>query len=70
MYSSKPAAADVIGIDLGTTNSCVSVMEGKVWSFFSFPVPFEICYLFLFVKQLVRPLVADSVAYLELQYSC
>jgi molecular chaperone DnaK len=29
VYSSKPAAADVIGIDLGTTNSCVSVMEGK-----------------------------------------
>ncbi|XP_062193784.1 heat shock 70 kDa protein, mitochondrial-like [Phragmites australis] len=28
-FSSKPAAADVIGIDLGTTNSCVSVMEGK-----------------------------------------
>ncbi|XP_039821337.1 heat shock 70 kDa protein, mitochondrial-like [Panicum virgatum] len=27
--STKPAAADVIGIDLGTTNSCVSVMEGK-----------------------------------------
>ncbi|XP_044389351.1 heat shock 70 kDa protein, mitochondrial [Triticum aestivum] len=28
-FSSRPAAADVIGIDLGTTNSCVSVMEGK-----------------------------------------
>ncbi|WOK95404.1 heat shock 70 kDa protein, mitochondrial [Canna indica] len=28
-FSSKPASADVIGIDLGTTNSCVSVMEGK-----------------------------------------
>jgi len=28
-FSSKPSAADVIGIDLGTTNSCVSVMEGK-----------------------------------------
>ncbi|XP_062199684.1 heat shock 70 kDa protein, mitochondrial-like [Phragmites australis] len=28
-FSSKPAATDVIGIDLGTTNSCVSVMEGK-----------------------------------------
>lgn len=28
--SSKPAASDVIGIDLGTTNSCVAVMEGKV----------------------------------------
>ncbi|CAD6218700.1 unnamed protein product [Miscanthus lutarioriparius] len=29
LLSTKPAAADVIGIDLGTTNSCVSVMEGK-----------------------------------------
>ncbi|XP_047069891.1 heat shock 70 kDa protein 10, mitochondrial-like isoform X2 [Lolium rigidum] len=29
-FSSKPSAADVIGIDLGTTNSCVSVMEGKI----------------------------------------
>ncbi|PON38220.1 Heat shock protein 70 family [Parasponia andersonii] len=28
-FSTKPAASDVIGIDLGTTNSCVSVMEGK-----------------------------------------
>ncbi|KAG0613844.1 hypothetical protein M758_6G133500 [Ceratodon purpureus] len=30
MYSSKGAGSDVIGIDLGTTNSCVSVMEGKM----------------------------------------
>ncbi|KAL5677711.1 hypothetical protein ACJX0J_013842, partial [Zea mays] len=29
LLSTKPAATDVIGIDLGTTNSCVSVMEGK-----------------------------------------
>ncbi len=28
--SSKAAGSDVIGIDLGTTNSCVAVMEGKV----------------------------------------
>eukprot|EP01018_Ginkgo_biloba_P020842 Gb_12927 [translate_table: standard] len=28
-FSSKSAGSDVIGIDLGTTNSCVAVMEGK-----------------------------------------
>ncbi|KAF6147360.1 hypothetical protein GIB67_003258 [Kingdonia uniflora] len=28
-FSSRPSGSDVIGIDLGTTNSCVSVMEGK-----------------------------------------
>ncbi|KAL7163520.1 hypothetical protein ACSBR2_039598 [Camellia fascicularis] len=28
-FSSKPAGNDVNGIDLGTTNSCVAVMEGK-----------------------------------------
>lgn len=32
MFSSKGAGSDVIGIDLGTTNSCVAVMEGKVRS--------------------------------------
>ncbi|XP_008802158.2 heat shock 70 kDa protein, mitochondrial-like [Phoenix dactylifera] len=28
-FSSNPAGTDVVGIDLGTTNSCVAVMEGK-----------------------------------------
>lgn len=28
--SGKADAGDVIGIDLGTTNSCVAIMEGKV----------------------------------------
>lgn len=29
VFSSKGAGGDVIGIDLGTTNSCVALMEGK-----------------------------------------
>ncbi|RLM86047.1 heat shock 70 kDa protein, mitochondrial [Panicum miliaceum] len=28
-FSAKAAGNDIIGIDLGTTNSCVSIMEGK-----------------------------------------
>lgn len=28
-FSSKSAGSEIIGIDLGTTNSCVAVMEGK-----------------------------------------
>jgi molecular chaperone DnaK len=29
-FSSSPSGAGIIGIDLGTTNSCVSVMQGKL----------------------------------------
>lgn len=32
-FSVRPAGNDVIGVDLGTTNSCVAVMEGKVGLF-------------------------------------
>ncbi|KAF5199153.1 heat shock protein, partial [Thalictrum thalictroides] len=28
-FSSRSPGNDIIGIDLGTTNSCVAVMEGK-----------------------------------------
>lgn len=28
-FSSKGTAGDIIGIDLGTTNSCVAIMEGR-----------------------------------------
>lgn len=28
-FSSKGPAGDIIGIDLGTTNSCVAIMEGR-----------------------------------------
>lgn len=40
--SSRPAGGEVIGIDLGTTNSCVSVMEGKVCFIQDFP-PLSCC---------------------------
>lgn len=38
--SSRPLAEDVIGIDLGTTNSCVALMDevGKV----CLPFPFSL----------------------------
>ena len=29
MFSAEKKAREIIGIDLGTTNSCVAVMEGK-----------------------------------------
>lgn len=28
-YAEKPAAGEIIGVDLGTTNSCVAIMEGS-----------------------------------------
>ncbi|KAG5548342.1 hypothetical protein RHGRI_013891 [Rhododendron griersonianum] len=41
-FSTKPAGNDVIGIDLGTTNSCVSVMEGKSLNEYRDKVPSEV----------------------------
>jgi molecular chaperone DnaK (HSP70) len=44
LFSAKPAGGDVIGVDLGTTNSCVAVMEGKVRMTFVLIVYLFACY--------------------------
>jgi len=44
--SSKPAGSEIIGIDLGTTNSCVAVMEGKVRFLVSLYVQIDVFIVF------------------------
>ncbi|TXG60841.1 hypothetical protein EZV62_012204 [Acer yangbiense] len=63
-FSSKPAGNDVIGIDLGATNSCVALMEGKVASWGAYLLKRNVLAMSCAPQDNHEALVASRGAYL------